>query len=72
MKGKTELLAIRDAKDYFRLRDNHTERCAMAKASVFPVGQADFVKQQLSRLHSENLPDARIVKLVITEEPYTK
>jgi hypothetical protein len=71
MSNKTELLALRDNNDYFRLRDDGAERCTMAKASVFPLNQIDFVKEQLERLPGDDLPDVRIVKLVITEEPYT-
>lgn len=70
MIGQTELLAIRDDDNYFRLRESHTEQCSMAKASVFPLERVDFVRQQLSRLQGENHPNARIVKLIITEEPY--
>ncbi|WP_163337003.1 hypothetical protein [Desulfopila sp. IMCC35008] len=70
MTGKTELLAIRDDNDFFRLQDSHTERCTMAKASVFPIERADYVRQQLLRLQGESLPNARIVKLIITEEPF--
>lgn len=70
MKGRTELLAIRDDNDFFRLQDSQPERCTMAKASVFPLERADYVRRQLYRLQNNNLPKARIVKLIITQEPY--
>jgi hypothetical protein len=71
MSEKTELLALRDDTGYFRLHDDGTEHCTMAKASVFPLEQIGFVKLQLNRLLGESQEEARIVKLVITEEPYT-
>lgn len=66
----TELLALKDSGSYYRFTEEGREKCSMAKASVYPMEQAELVKELLSRLHADGYHQADIVKLTITEEPY--
>lgn len=65
-----QLLIIKDGKDYFRFSDSGYERCAMQKASVYPMDAVEKVEALLDGLRQEGVEGASIYRLTIIEEPY--
>lgn len=67
---KTQLLIIKDNQGYIRITTDGIEHCEMNKASVFPVSQADEVKDKIKNLSDLKNKDAQILLLTITEEEF--
>lgn len=66
----TELLVVKNNELYFRFTTDGVEPCDMNKASVYPVELADEVVEKVNRLQADGWPDARVMKLTITETPF--
>ena len=66
----TELLIIKAGDDYFRCRDDHFEPCALSKASVFPLDQADQARLLCRKLAMTGVAGPVLRKLTIIEEPF--
>lgn len=67
----TELLVVKAGKKYIRFIDTGFEYCSMNKASVFPLGHIEDVKKHCDNISSE-IQGLQLMKLVITEEPFTE
>ncbi len=65
----TELLIIKSGNEYLRFQGNEFESCPLNKASVFPLGQVEEVRNLRAKLAAVGLA-ARLMKLTIIEEPY--
>ncbi len=65
-----ELLIIKSGKQYIRFKDNGYQRCTLDKASVFPTARIRHVQNLLADLRARGVADARIKKLILTEEPF--
>lgn len=66
----TELLIIKAGKNYFRCREDNFEPCALSKASVFTLEQADKARQLCKKLQETGVADVELKKLTIIEESY--
>jgi len=65
---KTELLIIKNKKDYIRIIDGTYHLCNLDKASVFPLDQLNIVNEHVEKAMTTGFKDACIKKLIITEE----
>ncbi len=68
---KTELLIIKDGKEYIRVKDDKFIKCGLDKASVFPMSKLESVKQLIQSLHDQGMTTACIKKLNLIEEDLT-
>ena len=64
-----ELLVVKAGDQYYRFSDGEYSSCGLNKASVYPLNLVDEVKL-LCRQVTE--VEAKLVKLIIIEEPYTE
>jgi hypothetical protein len=67
----TELLVVKAGDTYIRFIDTGFEYCSMNKASVFPLGNIGEVRKRCDDISSE-IQGLQLMKLVITEEPFTE
>ena len=65
-----ELLIIKSMDHYFRFQGDFYDTCPMNKASVFPLEKVAEVKVCKKKLENDGVPDAKIYRLIITEEPF--
>ncbi len=65
---QTELLIIKDGKEYIRAKDDTFIRCKLDKASVFPMSRLEAVKTMVQTLHDKGMTLACIKKLKLIEE----
>ena len=65
----TRLIVAKIDDDYVRLSGEGGERCSLGQASVFPESQAAELGARLAML-GEGWEKARLMLLIITEEPY--
>ncbi len=65
----TRLIVAKIDDDYVRLSREGGERCGLGQASVFPESQAEELRARLAML-GEGWEKARLMLLIITEEPY--
>ena len=65
-----ELIILKSGDQYIRVKDGGYHYVALDKASVFPLGRLDQVKEHLAELRAAG--DERLVlkKLVITEKDF--
>ena len=64
-----ELLVIKNGPDYFRIKDGSFLLVGLDKASVFPSGQLDRVKELHRSARGQGFPEATIFRLTLTETP---
>lgn len=67
-----ELLIIKAGSRYYRFKDRQYHTCELNKASVFPLEKIDTVRELINRLQNAGIKKPHIVKLTITEEPYSE
>ncbi|MCP3900535.1 MAG: hypothetical protein GY707_12565 [Desulfobacteraceae bacterium] len=68
---KTELLIIKDGKEYIRVKDDIFLKCGLDKASVYPMSKLGSVKALVKTLHDKGMTSACIKKLNLIEEDLT-
>lgn len=66
-----ELLVIRSADQYIRVKDGEYLRGGLEKASVFPLRQLDAVRHHAEAAKAAGWEDISLKKLVIIEEDFT-
>ncbi|SLM27982.1 conserved hypothetical protein [Desulfamplus magnetovallimortis] len=66
---ETELLVIKSADKYLRVKDSQYHLCGLDKASVFPMNQLDKVKEHVKYASREQNMEPEVFKLVLREEP---
>lgn len=64
-----ELLIVKEGEEYFRFSDTGASRCAMNKATVYPLNQKEQARKACNAL-IENGVAASLMKLTIEEEPF--
>lgn len=65
-----ELIIIKAGDDYIRVREDHYQRVALDKASVFPLDKIDLARRHVATLSSSDHADISIKKLILTEEDF--
>ena len=65
---QTELLIIKDGKEYIRAKGDTFIRCKLDKASVFPMSELEAVTTIVQTLHDKGMTLACIKKLKLIEE----
>ena len=65
---QTDLLIIKDGKEYIRVKDDTFLKCGLDKASVFPMSKLEAVKTIVQTLHDKGMTSACIKKLKLIEE----
>ena len=65
---QTDLLIIKDGKEYIRVKDDTFIKCKLDKASVFPISKLEAVKTMVQTLHDKGMTSACIKKLKLIEE----
>ena len=65
---QTELLIIKDGKEYIRARNDTFIKCKLDKASVFPMSKLETVKTIVQTIHDKGITSACIKKLKLIEE----
>jgi hypothetical protein len=65
---QTELLIIKDGKEYIRAKDGSYIKCKLDKASVFPLSKLESVKTMVQALHDSGMVSVCIKKLKLIEE----
>jgi len=66
-----ELLIIRSADQYIRVKDGEYLRVGLDKASVFPLEQLDAVRHHAEAARAAGWDEIHLKKLVLTEEDFT-
>jgi len=64
-----DLLVIKDGPDYIRIKEGVFISVSLDKASVFPFGQLDRVKELHRSAREHGFPEAAIFRLTLTETP---
>ena len=65
---QTELLIIKNGKEYIRAKGDTFIGCKLDKASVFPMSRLEAVKTMVQTLHDKGMTSACIKKLKLIEE----
>ena len=65
---QTDLLIIKDGKEYIRVKDDTFIKCKLDKASVFPISKLEAVKTMVQTLHDKGMTSACIKRLKLIEE----
>lgn len=63
------LLALKKGTNFLRVRGGECAECGIEGASVYPETSAESLEDTLASLQGR-FPEARIVRLVLTEEEY--
>ena len=63
-----ELLILKSATDYIRIKEGRFLRVGLDKASVFPMDQMDLVKTHQAHLKTQGFESVSIKKLILSEE----
>lgn len=66
-----ELLIIRSANQYIRVKNGEYLRVSLDKASVFPLQNLDVVHQHVEAAKAAGLSEIHLKKLVLTEKDFT-
>ena len=67
----SELLILKVGAEYLRCTEGGFELCQLNKASVFPLSHVAEAKQRCREAAARGVV-AALVKLTITEEPFTE
>lgn len=68
---KNRLLLIKAGTNYFRFcGEGRFETCELNKASVYPLGEINVIRKQITELEKAGINNAEIRLLTITEESY--
>jgi hypothetical protein len=67
-----ELLIIRSADQYIRVKDGEYLRVGLDKASVFPMDQLAVVRNHAAAAAAAGCPAICLKKLVLTEEEFAQ
>ena len=70
--SKIELLVLKAAEDYLRVRDGEYLKCGLDKASVFPMTRKKEVLSHLARLGELGFSSPAVSLLELEEEPYLR
>ncbi len=63
-----ELLILKSAAAYIRVKEDQFLRVGLDKASVFPMDQLDLVKIHEAHLKTQGFESVKIKRLILSEE----